>query len=32
VPPPPVTVEERRAEVHEQGRSALEEMREDDEG
>ena len=28
----PVTVEERRAEVHGQGRSALEEMRETDEG
>jgi hypothetical protein len=32
VPPSPVTVEERRAEVHGQGRSALEEMRETDEG
>jgi len=31
-PPPPVTVEERRAEIHGQGRSALEEMREGDEG
>jgi hypothetical protein len=31
VPPSPVTVEERRAEVHGQGRSALEEMRETDE-
>jgi flagellar biosynthesis/type III secretory pathway M-ring protein FliF/YscJ len=29
---PPVTVEERRAEIHGQGRSALEEMRETDEG
>jgi hypothetical protein len=29
---PPVSVEERRAEVHGQGRSALEEMRETDEG
>ncbi len=32
VPSPPVTVEERRAEVHGQGRSALDEMRETDEG
>ena len=32
VSPTPVTVEERRAEVHGQGRSALEEMRETDEG
>jgi hypothetical protein len=32
VTPPPVTVEERRAEVHGQGRSALDEMRETDEG
>lgn len=31
-PLPPVTVEERRAEIHEQGRSALDEMREGDEG
>ena len=31
-PAPPVSVEERRAEVHGQGRSALEEMREIDEG
>jgi hypothetical protein len=31
-PAPPVTVEERRTEVHDQGRSALEEMREADEG
>ena len=29
---PPVTVEERRAEIHGQGRSALDEMRETDEG
>jgi hypothetical protein len=32
VPAAPETVEERRAEVHDQGRSALEEMREGDEG
>jgi hypothetical protein len=32
VPSSPVTVEERRAEIHGQGRSALEEMRETDEG
>ncbi len=32
VSPQPVTVEERRAEIHGQGRSALEEMREPDEG
>jgi hypothetical protein len=32
VAPSPVTVEERRAEIHGQGRSALEEMRETDEG
>jgi hypothetical protein len=31
-PSSPVTVEERRAEIHGQGRSALEEMRETDEG
>jgi hypothetical protein len=32
VSPSPVTVEERRAEIHGQGRSALEEMRETEEG
>jgi hypothetical protein len=32
VPSSAVTVEERRAEIHGQGRSALEEMRETDEG
>src|SRR5688572_27306011 len=31
-PAPPVTVEERRSEVHGQGRSALDEMRETDKG
>ena len=32
VPAPPVTVEERRSEIHGQGRSALEEMRGTEEG